>query len=111
MAKISVLGAGSWGTALGLLLCNNGHDVTICSENEKEIECAFEQLMKQKTVVVIAHRLNTIAHADQILVMKNGTIAECGTHESLMHEEHSWYQNMVQQQKMAEQWNIKTDYS
>jgi ATP-binding cassette subfamily B protein IrtB len=81
------------------------------AENEKEIECAFEQLMKQKTVVVIAHRLNTIAHADQILVMKNGTIAECGTHESLMHEEHSWYQNMVQQQKMAEQWNIKTDYS
>lgn len=81
------------------------------AENEKEIECAFEQLMKQKTVVVIAHRLNTIAHADQILVMKNGTIAECGTHESLMQEEHSWYQNMVQQQKMAEQWDIKTDYS
>ena len=38
MAKISIIGAGSWGTALGLLLCNNGHDVTICSENEKEIE-------------------------------------------------------------------------
>ena len=35
MAKISIIGAGSWGTALGLLLCNNGHDVTICSENEK----------------------------------------------------------------------------
>ena len=32
MAKISIIGAGSWGTALGLLLCNNGHDVTICSE-------------------------------------------------------------------------------
>ena len=38
MAKISIIGAGSCGTALGLLLCNNGHDVTICSENEKEIE-------------------------------------------------------------------------
>ena len=34
MAKISIIGAGSWGTALGLLLCNNGHDVTICSEIE-----------------------------------------------------------------------------
>ena len=34
MAKISIIGAGSWGTALGLLLCSNGHDVTICSENE-----------------------------------------------------------------------------
>ena len=42
MAKISIIGAGSWGTALGLLLCNNGHDVTICSENEKEIESLKE---------------------------------------------------------------------
>ena len=41
MAKISIIGAGSWGTALGLLLCNNGHDVTICSENEKEIELSL----------------------------------------------------------------------
>ena len=42
MAKISIIGAGSWGTALGLLLCNNGHDVTICSDNEKEIESLKE---------------------------------------------------------------------
>ena len=42
MAKISIIGAGSWGTALGLLLCNNGHDVTICSENEKEIKSLKE---------------------------------------------------------------------
>ena len=42
MAKISIIGAGSWGTALGLLLCSNGHDVTICSENEKEIESLKE---------------------------------------------------------------------
>ena len=43
MAKISIIGAGSWGTALGLLLCSNGHDVTICSENEKEIESLKER--------------------------------------------------------------------
>ena len=42
MAKISIIGAGSWGTALGLLLCSNGHDVTICSENEKEIKSLKE---------------------------------------------------------------------
>ena len=42
MKKIGIIGAGSWGTALGLLLCNNGHDVTICSENEKEIESLKE---------------------------------------------------------------------
>ena len=42
MKKIGIIGAGSWGTALGLLLCNNGHDVTICSENEKEIKSLKE---------------------------------------------------------------------
>ena len=49
MAKISIIGAGSWGTALGLLLCNNGHDVTICSENEKEIERASNEASGRKT--------------------------------------------------------------
>ena len=42
MADVAIIGAGSWGTALGLLLCNNGHDVTICSENEKEIKSLKE---------------------------------------------------------------------
>ena len=37
MAKISIIGAGSWGTALGLLLCNNGHDVTICSKMKRKL--------------------------------------------------------------------------
>ena len=37
MAKISIISAGSWGTALALLLYNNGHQVTVCSENEEEI--------------------------------------------------------------------------
>ena len=48
MAKISIIGAGSWGTALGLLLCNNGHDVTICSENEKEIK-SLKELREHQT--------------------------------------------------------------
>ena len=38
MAKISIIGAGSWGTALGLLLCTKGHGGKVCAENEKELE-------------------------------------------------------------------------
>ena len=51
MAKISIIGAGSWGTALGLLLCNNGHDVTICSENEelKGTQRASDEASGRKT--------------------------------------------------------------
>lgn len=43
MAKITIIGAGSWGTALALLLYNNGHQVTVCSGNEEEIQMLQEQ--------------------------------------------------------------------
>lgn len=43
MAKISIISAGSWGTALALLLYNNGHQVTVCSENEEEIRMLQEK--------------------------------------------------------------------
>lgn len=76
-------------------------------ENEREIELAFEQLMKGKTVFVIAHRLNTVERADRIIVLKDGIIAETGTHKELMQNENSWYQNMVTRQKMADKWNIE----
>src|SRR5438445_1873395 len=51
---------------------------------EKLIQEALERLMANRTSFVIAHRLNTIRHADQILVMRQGQIIERGTHEELM---------------------------
>ena len=56
------------------------------ADNESYIQQAISELVKGKTLLVIAHRLNTIRGADQILVVSNGEIAQRGTHQSLMEE-------------------------
>ena len=53
-------------------------------ENEYEIQRAFSSLMKDKTVIMIAHRLSSIRNADEILVVDGGKIVECGTDKELM---------------------------
>lgn len=53
-------------------------------ENEYELQQAFAKLMQHKTVIMIAHRLSSIQHVDQILFVQNGTVIEQGTHEQLM---------------------------
>ncbi|NEQ09865.1 MAG: ABC transporter ATP-binding protein [Moorea sp. SIO4E2] len=56
------------------------------SESEKLIQQALEQFQKERTVIVVAHRLSTIAEADQILVLERGQLVEHGTHNSLLHQ-------------------------
>ena len=53
---------------------------------EKVIQASLDKLMKGRTSFVIAHRLSTIKNADVIFVMKDGNIAETGTHESLLRQ-------------------------
>ena len=53
-------------------------------ENETELTAAIEALTKEKTVIMIAHRLKTVRHADQIFVVDKSQIAQNGTHEELM---------------------------
>lgn len=53
-------------------------------ENEHLIQKAFEVLMKNKTVIIIAHRLSTVKNANNIIVMENGTVVEQGKHEELL---------------------------
>ena len=57
------------------------------SESERLVQDALEVLMKNRTSIVIAHRLSTVQHADEIVVMKDGKIIERGTHEELMGKE------------------------
>lgn len=57
---------------------------SVDADNESYIQQAIAELVKGKTLLVIAHRINTIKVSDQILVIDNGTIAERGTHENLL---------------------------
>ncbi|MEL6112866.1 MAG: ATP-binding cassette domain-containing protein, partial [Pseudomonadota bacterium] len=54
------------------------------SESERAVQQAFEDISKDRTTLVIAHRLSTVLHADRILVMDEGKVVETGTHSSLM---------------------------
>ena len=57
---------------------------SVDSMTEQRVQAAIEGLLKGRSVLVIAHRLSTIRHADKIVVMSDGQIAESGTHEELM---------------------------
>ena len=67
---------------------------SVDADNEKLIQAAISELVQGKTLLVIAHRLHTIAGADQILVINEGRIAERGRHEALMAAE-GLYHSMV----------------
>lgn len=75
------------------------------ADNEQKINQALDRLMKGKTVFVIAHRLNTIRNADQIILLNNGKIEEKGTHGELFAKKGHYYQ-MVQEQEKAKKWII-----
>ena len=76
------------------------------ADNEAKINQALDRLMKGKTVFVIAHRLNTIQNADQIIVLNQGRIEETGTNEELLRKKGHYYE-MVQEQQKAREWIVK----
>ena len=73
-------------------------------ENETLIQHAISTLIKNKTVIVIAHRLRTVETADKIIVLNKGTIAETGTHSELM-EKNGIYREMYRLQRESDQWS------
>ncbi len=73
------------------------------TESEKMVQGALEELMKGRTSIVIAHRLSTIRNADKIIVLKQGTVVEQGTHDELMRIEKGIYKRMVDLQQEPEE--------
>ncbi|EJO5348668.1 ABC transporter ATP-binding protein [Clostridium botulinum] len=75
------------------------------ADNELEIRKAIKKLTLNKTVIVIAHRLNTIKDADQIIVLNKGKIEEKGSHRTLIKNKKRYY-NMYNQMEQAKNWSI-----
>ena len=74
-------------------------------ENEKELVDAVEALTKEKTIIMIAHRLKTVRHADQIAVVDKGRIVQLGTHEQLMAQE-GIYKRFIDARTQAVSWKL-----
>ena len=74
-------------------------------ESETYVQQALSQLIKNKTVIIIAHRMRTIAQANHIIVLKNGQIVEEGKPSELMKKD-SLYKHMAELQSMSHQWKI-----
>ena len=75
------------------------------AENETVIQEALSRLIKDKTVLIIAHRMRTIANADHIVVLKDGVVAEQGSPEELSAYD-SIYSNMTRQQNISQNWKM-----
>lgn len=75
------------------------------AENETAIQEALSRLIKNKTVMIIAHRMRTIANADNIVVLKDGVVAEQGSPEQLSASD-SIYSRMTRQQLIAQNWKM-----
>ena len=75
-------------------------------ENENELMRAIQALTAEKTVIMIAHRLKTVEHADQILVIDHGRIVQQGTHESLLAQE-GLYKTFIGERREAASWKVR----
>ena len=75
-------------------------------ENETEIQEAISKLIKDKTVLIIAHRMRTVTNADKIVVLKDGVVAEQGTPNELVNSNRI-FKEMVQKQQKTESWKMR----
>lgn len=74
-------------------------------ENERDLMEAIDELTKEKTVIMIAHRLKTVRRASQILVIDRGRIAEQGNHEELI-KKNGIYASFIDSRRQAVSWKI-----
>lgn len=77
-------------------------------ENEEALMQAIQALTRDKTIIMIAHRLKTVKHADQILVLDQGHIVEQGKHQDLLAKQ-GIYSKFIQERKTAASWRIEME--
>ena len=75
-------------------------------ENQQELQKAIEELTKNKTILMIAHRLSTVRSANQIIVLENGEIIQLGTHRELMAQE-GLYRRFVNVKEQTIGWRLR----
>jgi ATP-binding cassette subfamily B protein len=75
-------------------------------ENEVLIQQAINELVRDKTVIIIAHRLRSIQNTSQIVVMEKGRIAEIGNHKALLARDSGLYARMWREQQKAGIWSL-----
>lgn len=76
-------------------------------ENETAVQEAISRLVKNKTVLIIAHRMRTVTGADKIIVLSDGHVAEQGRPEEL-YEKNGFYTHMVRLQTQSQSWTLET---
>lgn len=83
-------------------------EATACldPENEIHIQQAIQELVRGRTLIVIAHRLNTVARAQRILVLQDGYLVEQGTHQDLLARKDGLYALLWREQQAAHHWKI-----
>jgi len=75
-------------------------------ENEIYIQKAIEKLVKDKTVVVVAHKLQTVKNSEQVLVLEKGILNEIGVHEQLLKNKNGLYSKLWNLQKQSTEWTV-----
>ena len=78
---------------------------SIDADNEYELQKAFKNLMKDKTVIMIAHRMTSIRNVDEIIVLENGQIAERGNNDSLVKKQ-GLYSRLMTLYETANEWRV-----
>lgn len=81
---------------------------SVDADNEYELQKAFKNLMRDKTVIMIAHRMTSIQNVDEILVLENGKIVEMGNNESLLKKQ-GLYSRLLKLYETANEWRISNE--
>ena len=77
-------------------------NVDLDTETEEKILKNIKEIRKNKTTIIVSHRISTVKRSDKIIILKNGKIIQSGTHKNLIHK-NGYYRNLNEKQKDEKQ--------